>query len=132
MELKKIMPFVLIGGVGLIVYSQIRTKKQEYGVALAAYLTREDTLANGWSQNYQLTATEQQQEIRPPFKGLSYYVINDGASELFIQIVGLTVLDRTLRPGESDAQDYPGHYLESIYFWCDKGLAVPFRAVVRG
>jgi len=92
----------------------------------------DDRTSAGWTQNFALIITPVVQEVKCDFPAQTFYIINDGASPIFVTINFPGRTPTPLNATEDLFLDFETHKLEYFRVWCAPAGAATARAMVKG
>lgn len=91
----------------------------------------DDRTSEGLVQNWPLVITPVVQEVICDYPAQSFYIINDGASPIFIEINTRHKTASQLLNGEDMFLDFERHKLRRFYVYCGPGGAATARALAK-
>ena len=91
----------------------------------------DDRESKGWIQNFVVAANPVATRFRPTTPGQTFYIINDGAAAIFVELNKRFASATPLLATEDMFVDFETHKLEEFWVYTVGGVAVA-RAMVRG
>jgi len=91
-----------------------------------------DRQANGNIQSWDVTVTDEQQEIYINFPARSLFVVNDGSNDIYVWINHNILPSHTVKSSETFQMDFEGHVLKRIYLECGSGNTSSVRVSASG
>jgi len=91
-----------------------------------------DRQANGNIQSWDVTVTDEQQEIYINFPARSLFVVNDGSNDIYVWINHNILPSHTVKSSETFQMDFEGHVLKRIYLECGSGNTSAVRVSASG
>ena len=91
----------------------------------------DDRTSIGREQNFELNITPVVQEIRCIYPSQSFYIINDGPGQIFVEINAPGYSPTRLLPGEDKRINFETHKLKQFNVWSTPGTIATARAVVK-
>lgn len=92
----------------------------------------DDRESEGWTQNWQLAITPAVQRVGCTWPAQSFYIINDGPSQIFVSINYSGRTATPLNMTEDLFLDFETHKLKRFYVWCLLPAGAAARAMVKG
>ena len=91
----------------------------------------EDRESKGWIQNYIIAVTPVATQVRPTTPAQTFYILNDGAAQIFVELNKRFASATPLLITEDMFVDFETHKLKEFWVYTAAGVAVA-RAMVRG
>ena len=91
----------------------------------------DDRTSIGRTQNFPLNITPAIQEVVCAYPSQSFYILNDGPGQIFVEINDAGYGPTPLLANEDLALDFETHKLERFYVWSAPGTVATARAVAK-
>jgi hypothetical protein len=91
----------------------------------------DDRTSIGREQNFELNITPVRQEVFCTYPSQSFYIINDGPGQIFVELNAPGYSPSRLLVGEDKFVNFETHLLKQFNVWSAPGTIAAARAVVK-